>query len=149
MPLVVDAGVVPDVDDAHFCRCDVLKKPTQQSAPGFVQPLKFCSTWKYKKRKKREREKWKEYIAQKNRNTSSFLKKKKKWFIRHCFHRFSIFWHVIVEHRSIFATSSTISLSLFFFFPFNSKTRKIIYFTTSRVFDRKRLISLSSAINLI
>lgn len=148
MPLVVDAGVVPDVDDAHFCRCDVLKKPTQQSAPGFVQPLKFCSTWKYKKRKKRERKMERIYCSKKSKHKFVF-KKKKKWFISHCFHRFSIFWHVIVEHRSIFATSSTISLSLFFFFPFNSKTRKIIYFTTSRVFDRKRLISLSSAINLI
>lgn len=147
MPLVVDAGVVPDVDDAHFCRCDVLKKPTQQSAPVSFSLWNSVLRENIKK-EKREREKWKEYIAQKNRNTSSFLKKKKKWFIRHRFHRFSIFWHVIVEHRSIFATSSTTSLSLFFFFHSIQK-RKIIYFTTSRVFDRKRLISLSSAINLI
>lgn len=36
MPLVVDAGVVPDVDDAHFCWCDVLKNPHNNRLVSFI-----------------------------------------------------------------------------------------------------------------
>lgn len=77
MPLVVDAGVVPDVDDAHFCWCDVLKNPHNNRLVSFALVFEILPYVIYIY-KKAERKKWKEYIAEKNRNTNSFKKKKKR-----------------------------------------------------------------------
>lgn len=75
MPLVVDADVVPDVDDAHFCWCDVLKNPHNNRLVSFALVFEILPYVIYIY-KKGERKKWKEYIAEKNRNTNSFKKKK-------------------------------------------------------------------------
>lgn len=90
MPLVVDAGVVPDVDDAHFCWCDVLKNPHNNRLVSFTLVFEILPYVIYIYIYiKKEREKNGKNTLLKKIETQIRLKKKKT-FIRH-FHRFSIF----------------------------------------------------------
>lgn len=76
MPLVVDAGVVPDVDDAHFCWCDVLKNPHNNRLVSFALVFEILPYVIYIYKKK-EREKNGKNTLLKKIETQIRLKKKK------------------------------------------------------------------------
>lgn len=78
MPLVVvDAGVVPDVDDAHFCWCDVLKNPHNNRLVSFTLVFEILrDIYIYIKEKKGERKNGKNILLKKI-ETQIRLKKKK------------------------------------------------------------------------
>lgn len=124
MPLVVDAGVVPDVDDAHFCWCDVLKNPHNNR---LVFEIPFYVIYIHIKKKRRKKKMERIYCPKKSKH--KFVKKKKK----NVHPPFPSFFDLLTRSgrttiRSIFASSSTIFS--FFFFSFNSA--KDTYFTTNR-----------------